>query len=123
MKTEMMGTKWTGVFSKGLLTALLALPLGFVASCAVEPDQTSNDEQAVGGNCTIRHPYVWTVGGHTCRESSGSGASVVQNGDVIEMEATAQLGSGDGFAIIGCNNGVLQKSGTLNGVPLFQTCQ
>ena len=122
MKTEMMGTKRPGLFSKGVLTALIALPLGLVASCA-EPDQTNNDEQALTGDCTLKHPYSWTVGGHTCRESNRSGTQIVSNGDTVEMEATHTQTSGEGMAIVGCVNGVIVKSGTVNGQPLSQTCQ
>jgi hypothetical protein len=123
MKNEMMGKKRRGVFSKGLITALLVLPMGLAASCAMEPDETSNDEQALTGNCTVKHPYAWTSGSSHCRESFRHDTQTVENGDTFEAEAVANgLISGDGRATVGCNNGVFQKTGTLNGVLLSQTC-
>ena len=123
MKTQMMGSKRSGVFSKGLVTALLALPLGLVASCAAEQAQTSNDEQALAGGCTLKHPYSWRVGGHTCVEASPTYVQTLSEGDTVEMEAVFRRGiSGDGFAIVGCVDGNIAKSGTVNGQELFQTC-
>gem|GEM_PF-5118376 len=123
MKTEMMGSKRSGVFSKGLVTALLALPLGIVASCAAEPEQTTNDPQALAGDCVLKHPYPWTVGGHHCIEATSTHTQTVANGDTVEMEAVFRRGiSGDGFAIVGCVDGQIVKTGTVNGQPLMQTC-
>src|ERR1043166_10331152 len=84
------------------LAAVLAMGVG----CAVDENDpsTSDETQAVTGQCRINRPYGWAVGSVSCMERpSNPFYSLLDPGAPMTFRSGTVIGKGQGYVTVQCH--------------------